>query len=643
MQFEIVTDNLGTPNFNGTLERINVVLGTNGSGKSKLLTAFENVANGQAAFGYKVVRVTASRRGDLPANISTQTKAGKSFEDFDEEVKEEFAGANREAQGRMVEALRHFSTNLASEQVEYRKRHLAWMSTDGEMEKPTPPPSRDSKAHLDKLLSLFSEIFPDISIGARNFDYSETRAVRGLQFLHPQNKGLGHKLELEKLKDAEITGKYSFDLVCSKNGNEYGTTDLSDGEKQILTLLADRYFFKSSKCLFLVDEPELNLDPVLAIKYWNLIEREMPDSVFVYTTHSLDFALRDNVDRIWSLGRGEAKPIALETLGGLPADEQRRFLSGIRGIITTNKGIVVEGIESSFDAKFYPWILGDTENEYQVSGYGSCNDVQAATKKLDIWQQMVPTSQILGIVDADYKTDEEVKQLEDSNCVSLPLHDAEAFLCHPELLTALATKMGRVPFPNADTLLNEIVDFLDQTILDICHHRLTRRCRASVQISLRNEELAKVNDLDQLKDRLGKVADTYAGSDLGINNRRVNEVLNEEYRRCVTAKSNKDVVELLNLVKGKDLLSRFSSHFGLANGLEVMNYVTTHLSPDEFVHTRELREQIQKRFAAAGESPEGSGTTTSQPHEAHETPLTPSGASVGETSDAIQPDLPPTG
>ena len=440
MQFQINGDDKGTPQFHGDLKRINIFLGTNGSGKSKLLSAIGLTVQLKEGFDFQVVRVAGSRRGELPHSFSTETTQGKTYDDFDEEIKDgfqfglapeqvrqvrqrieangrtpeeqlEMIGQTGQATTRMHEALKYFSISLASEQVEYRKRHLEWMAEGGQSNPPVAPKDRDAEAHLDKLLSLFSEIFPDITIKAKDFKYTEDQVVNNMKPLNTSKASQGFRFELDKLKNIRITGKYSFSLTCSKNGQEYLTANLSDGEKQILSLLADRYFYKGRKCLFLVDEPELNLDPVLAIKYWNLIEREMSDSVFVYTTHSLDFALRDNVDRIWSLGGGQAKPIPLETLGTLPAEEQRRFLSGIRGIITTNKGLVVEGKEASFDAKFYPWILGDGESEFQISSYESCNDVRAATKKLDVWQAMVPTVKILGIVDRDYRPQEELGEL----------------------------------------------------------------------------------------------------------------------------------------------------------------------------------------------------------------------------------------
>ena len=47
------------------------------------------------------------------------------------------------------------------------------MANGGQTTPPDVPEDRDAEPHLDKLLSLFNEIFPDIKVKARNFDYTE--------------------------------------------------------------------------------------------------------------------------------------------------------------------------------------------------------------------------------------------------------------------------------------------------------------------------------------------------------------------------------------------------------------------------------------------------------------------------------------
>ena len=598
INLKIDADEIGTPQFTDDIARINVFLGTNGSGKSKLLNAIQNLMIERGDENIKVVRVNASRSGAMPNQISTQTENGKVFDDFDEETKESFTGMSYEAQGRLQEALTHFSTNLASEQVEYRKRHFDWLADGGTTDAPKEPNNRDVESHLAKLLSLFTEIFPSIIIKATNFKYTEKFNAKNM--LSTTRVGTRNvpavDFDLNKFKNIKVTGHYSFQLICEKNGSSYTPNQLSDGEKQILALLADRYFFKNTKCLFLIDEPELNLDPILAMRYWSLIEREMPNSIFVYTTHSMDFALRDNIERIWSLGNGCAKQIPLDELGSFPEEEQRKFLSGIRGIITNNKGLVVEGTETSFDAVFYKWITGD--DQLHIAGYGSCTEVEAATKKLDIWQRIVPTAKVVGIVDSDYKSEDELEQLKQTNCFALDLHDAEAYLCHPKLLVKLADKLGRTPFPKEDKILDYIISFVEEKTLIICHHRAARKCSAKVQISLKKNMLSQVNDFDELKNKLAKMTSQYAESDLGLNETRVKSVLNEERRRIKIAKDKKNVSALLTLVNGKELLSQFSELFGLANNMEVMKYAMAHLDPNEFQHTESLKDEILKRFTS---------------------------------------------
>ena len=85
-------------------------------------------------------------------------------------------------------------------------------------------------------------------------------------------------------------------------------------------------------------------------------------------------------------------------------------------------------------------------------------------------------------------------------------------------------------------------------------------------------------------------------------------ILNEELRACKQAKSEKNVNKMLNLVKGKKLVERFAKHFGLSNSLELMEYVSTNLSPTAFKHTRTLREKIEAHFSS--DAPTDSATTT---------------------------------
>ena len=171
---------------------------------------------------------------------------------------------------------------------------------------------------------------------------------------------------------------------------------------------------------------------------------------------------------------------------------------------------------------------------------------------------------------------------------------------------------------------------MQETMVEICHHRMAQRCSAGVAVSLRGNELGKVSTFDELVDKVCSSAIKQAGSSIDFSEDHVKSVLAEERRRCVQAKSEKNVDKMLNLVKGKKLVERFARHFGLSNSLELMDYVSTNLSPTNFDHTRKLREQIESHFSLV--TPTDGAATTAAEHSAHPTPPSPTQTNFVEKS-----------
>jgi len=86
---------------------------------------------------------------------------------------------------------------------------------------------------------------------------------------------------------------------------QYFVGHMSDGEKQVFLLLADLAILQRGPTVFLIVEPELNLHPSLASTLWETIEQIHSESIFIYATHSLQFALRPAVDSVWCLPHGQ--------------------------------------------------------------------------------------------------------------------------------------------------------------------------------------------------------------------------------------------------------------------------------------------------------------------------------------------------
>lgn len=102
----------------------------------------------------------------------------------------------------------------------------------------------------------------------------------------------------ELVKDRELFFEHGL-CVRPIGGKKYPLKYLSSGEKSILYFLIG-ILLQEKKDYYFIDEPENNLNPSIVSKLWNFIEREMPDSVFVYLTHDSDFVVsRTNAKIYW--------------------------------------------------------------------------------------------------------------------------------------------------------------------------------------------------------------------------------------------------------------------------------------------------------------------------------------------------------
>src|SRR5205823_6310638 len=87
-------------------------------------------------------------------------------------------------------------------------------------------------------------------------------------------------LTLEQNFDFKSAGQQ---YLARKGNSTYHPNGLSDGEKQILAFLSAVQMIPK-RVVFLVDEPEQNLHPELANRFWTQIEEAFPDGIFLYAT-----------------------------------------------------------------------------------------------------------------------------------------------------------------------------------------------------------------------------------------------------------------------------------------------------------------------------------------------------------------------
>lgn len=111
--------------------------------------------------------------------------------------------------------------------------------------------ARMREANYNDPLALFMRLYRLQQLGVKNWSYATRQQLLKDDFFRTVKKPLKTKLPLTVI-----------DLVLAdKNGREVSFDDLSDGEAQLMQILAAARIFSRSQTLFLFDEPETHLNP----------------------------------------------------------------------------------------------------------------------------------------------------------------------------------------------------------------------------------------------------------------------------------------------------------------------------------------------------------------------------------------------
>jgi energy-coupling factor transporter ATP-binding protein EcfA2 len=545
----------GFRGFRAEFSRINVILGANGTGKSRLIQALRS-ANSAFA-GYRRVLFIEGGRVLRPHAVVGLTR--ETIDEFRnvERANEQYRTSQH--QKNLTERIARTFILLARKGEEGRVRHsdsiTAWLGSGRESaipEREEPP--------LDRLFRLFHEIFPEIQLA---------------------------------LKDEGGT------IRCQKDGFEYLPNNLSDGERQVLSLLADVALLAEPNSLVLVDEPELNLHPNLACRLWDSLEANLPDGVFVYATHSLGFAMRSNVDRLFVLSGGGRRPIMVPNISAIPAEELREFLGAIPAILAASATLVVEGQESSVDSLFYRWLLG--RPDLVIVPVGGSENVSAAVRRTGVWERLAPSVRVVGVVDRDYRSNAVLEDLSATGVVPLQLHEVESYLCWPQLCADLSSALALVERPVTAVEIEEsIFSFVEENALKIAVRRTHARASLNLGVSIPKSELRKNMGKEDLRAALRIATETeLAKVEAVLGASATDKMFDEEVERVRDVLQQRSLVNALAIAPGKDLLGTLLSKSGCRSPDQFIRATSKHLIGTDYPPLRELRDTILAKLDAA--------------------------------------------
>ena len=394
--------------------------------------------------------------------------------------------------------------------------------------------------------------------------------------------------------------------MCRKHSHTYQPGNLSDGEKQVVALLADLTIVGNPRGVILVDEPELNLNSHLACRLWDSIEGGLPEAVFVYATHSLGFAMRTNVDKTIVLSGWENPATEVSDISEVDPAELRGFLGAIPAILAAQMALVVEGRDASFDVLFYDWLLAQAG--IVVVPVGGSNDVQAVVKRLGVWERLAPSARIVGVVDRDFRSDRMLKSLgEEEACCSLELHEAESYLCWPQIICDLANALGIAEkVPSLEEATETIYRFYEEQRLSIAAKRTFDRIKVSLGVSLDRRVLSQLDSEGKVREAIRRSANCErARAERLISEDAAVRIFDQELARVKRASGN--VGDVLELAPGKELLSRLMRHSGCNSPSEVARGVSKHLNATDYSHLMRLRANLLQRLGIRGRDDEQGG------------------------------------
>lgn len=553
MAFEIETTRTGDERVK--FERVTVLLGANGTGKSKLLAEIRGKI-GEVLPDYKILNIEGGRALQMHDHLQLTPQNFNQYRSYDQTFRQYSNKRSGRLQDRIFDGLKTLEQLTETKRIQHSDSVTSWLAEASDDAEVKDVPRRPVDP-MERVFEAFNDIFPTIQLS-----------------YNPTDKR----------------------FRCTKSDSEYGPTSLSDGEKQVFSILVDVVELAEQETVLFVDEPELNLNPGLANRLWRSIESMLPKSIFLYATHSVSFALRDSVGALFIISNIDENIQRIGNLDDLSHAEQFELLGNVTSLLANKKSLLVEGQDESFDTIFYNWILAD--REISTSAVGSCDDVISIIKRSGKWARISPNVKLAGIIDRDYKPDGRVSEMEKSGVMCLKFHEAESFLCDPSLLVRVAESLGTVEVvPNEGEIINRILSFVNENRLKILARRISAQLDLRLGVSVPAKVLGKISDDASLRSLISNDIELQKREvSKAYDPKLVDDLLTKEIAQIDLAVSRQDVDQLLLFAPGKELLSCLAKLVGCVDGNSVARAVRTHLEVTDFPSLLELQTQIRSAF-----------------------------------------------
>jgi adenylate kinase family enzyme len=324
--------------------------------------------------------------------------------------------------------------------------------------------------------------------------------------------------------------------------DRYHGKEMSDGERVALYLLGQSLCAPENSIL-VIDEPEIHLHKALMNELWSEIEKHRPDCLFVYLTHDLEFAsTRVGSKILWvkEFNGSKWNWVCVPEVDNLPSNLLLEIVGSRKPILFT------EGEKGSLDFLIYKEVY---PGFHVVPRGGSLKVVESA--KAISENKALHNIKAYGLIDRDFKTDEEINALKKQGILFVDVAEVENLFCVREVLKLVSKKLDLDPAKKVE----EATDFLIKTLKEVKESQISERTTKEIQFRL-GAYNKKAKGKTEINNALGELF-------LSI---KAEELYRENTKLFNNAIKSKDLELLLRIFNRKNLVTRISGLFGLKDG-----------------------------------------------------------------------------
>ncbi len=495
-----------------------VILGSNGSGKTRLSVKLEELNSTGYSNAFERDKLLVHR---ISAQKSLSLSNSVSIKGFEASEREAYIG-NVSSMARKINS-------------RYRNNPTTSLLDD-----------------YNQIMSLF--------FSKNNKRLEEQHKLDVIAFESGVNRDAPIKTLVDRLEGIwnEILPNCKIDLT----GNEvhvvgeynYHGQEMSDGERVILYMMMQVLSVKEYSVI-IIDEPELHIHKAILESLWNKLETIRQDCVFMYITHDLEFAITRNAsDIIWlkkyNVNSWEYEHLVSDNYDDLPGDLLFELLGAKK------KVVFVEGLKSSYDYILYKEIL-EQEN-YHVIPCGGCSEVINYVKAKNGYDSFKHI-EVYGIIDRDYRTENEIRLLEEQGIFCLKVAEVENLFVVPELLHIMQRKLGC-----DENSYNDAVNFIINIYNGIKPKLISEAFIREIDHQL-NCLHFETSDMTATKVK--------EAIDSSFTNDNIEKILEEKKLLFNSKNELQDILELMNF---KELSKKIGTKFGI-NDRDYPNRVINYL------------------------------------------------------------------